>query len=142
MKSTSRLFAGAVALGLALPAWAGPAMDYTLPQSKTENGITYMSGGVGKPEAKAMEEEARHYPLSMVFSAAKDNEFLAAVQVTIKNGTGKQVLNTVSDGPILLVKLPAGKYSIAAEANGKILHRTVEVPAKGDRQLSFHWAQA
>ncbi|HXZ54742.1 MAG TPA: carboxypeptidase regulatory-like domain-containing protein [Burkholderiales bacterium] len=142
MKSTSRLSAGAILLGLALPAWASTAMGYALPQTKTENGVTYMSGGVGKPEAKAMEEEARHYPLSMVFSAAKDHEFLAAVQVTIKNRAGKEVLSTVSDGPILLVKLPAGKYTIAAEAHGKTLHRTVQVPATGERQVSFHWAQA
>lgn len=142
MKSTNALIAGAVALSLALPAWAGSAIDYTLPQSKTENGITYMSGGVGKPEAAAMREEARHYPLSMVFSAAKDNEFLAGVQVTIKNKAGKEVLGTVSDGPIMLVKLPAGKYTVAAEAHGKTLHRSVHVPAKGDRQVSFHWAQA
>ncbi|HET7766682.1 MAG TPA: carboxypeptidase-like regulatory domain-containing protein [Burkholderiales bacterium] len=142
MKSTNALIAGAVALGFALPAWAGSAMDYTLPQSKTENGITYMSGGVGKPEAAAMREEARQYPLSMVFSAAKDNEFLAGVEVTIKNKAGKEVLSTVSDGPIMLVKLPAGRYTVAAEAHGKTLHRSVQVPAKGDRQVSFHWAQA
>ncbi|HKW37692.1 MAG TPA: carboxypeptidase regulatory-like domain-containing protein [Burkholderiales bacterium] len=142
MRSTSKLIAGAVALGLALPAWAGSAMDYTLPQTKSENGITYMSGGVGKPEASAMREEARHYPLSMVFSAAKDNEFLADVQVKIKNNAGKEVLNAVSDGPIMLVKLPAGKYTLAAEAHGKTLHRTVQVPARGDRQVSFHWPQA
>ena len=142
MKSTSRLFAGAVALGLTIPAWAGSAMDYTLPQAKTANGISYMSGGVGKPEAAAMREEARHYPLSMVFSAAKDNEFLANVQVTIKDHAGKEMLSAVSDGPIMLVKLPAGKYTVAAESNGKTLHRTVQVPARGDRQLSFHWPKA
>ncbi len=142
MKSTNTLIAGAVALGLALPAWAGSAMDYTLPQAKTENGIIYLSGGVGKPEAAAMREEARHYPLSMVFSAAKDNEFLADVQVKIRNNAGKEVLSTVSDGPIMLVKLPAGKYTVAAEAHGKMLQRSVQVPAKGDRQVSFHWAQA
>jgi len=142
MKSTSRLFAGALALGIALPAWAGSATDYPLPQAKTENGITYMSGWVGKPEANAMREEARHYPLSMVFSAAKDNEFLAAVRVTIKHPSGKEMLSAVSDGPIMLVKLPAGKYTVAAEAHGKTLHRTVQVPARGDRQLSFHWPQA
>jgi hypothetical protein len=142
MKSTSRLFAGAIALGLALPAWAGTAMDYTLPQSKTESGITYISGGVGKPEASAMRDEAKRYPLSIVFSAAKDNEFLANVKVTIKNKTGKEVLSAVSEGPIMLVKLPAGKYTVAAEAHGKTLHRTVQVPARGDLQVSFHWAKA
>lgn len=142
MRSSSKLLVGAVALGVALPAWAGSAMGYVLPQPKTDNGITYMSGGVGKPEAAAMREEARHYPLSMVFSAAKDNEFLADVHVTIKDKAGKQMLGAVSDGPIMVVKLPAGKYSVAAEAHGKTLRRTVEVPAHGDRQVSFHWAKA
>lgn len=142
MKSNSRLIAGAIALGVAFPAWAGPAMDYTLPQTKTENGITYMSGGVGKPEAAAMWREARDYPLSMVFSAAKDNEFLANVEVTIKDKAGKEMLSAVSDGPIMLVKLPAGKYTLAAESGGKTLHRTVQVPAQGDREVSFHWAKA
>jgi len=142
MKSTIKLITGAVALGLVLPAWAGSAMDYTLPQAKTENGITYLSGGVGKPEAAAMWREAREYPLSMIFSAAKDNEFLADVQVTIKNKAGKEMLSAVSDGPIMLVKLPAGKYNVAVESHGKTLHRTVQVPAKGDRQVSFHWTQA
>src|SRR5215472_2576099 len=142
MKSTIKLITGAVALGLVLPAWAGSAMDYTLPQAKSENGITYMSGGVGKPEAAAMWREARDYPLSMIFSEAKDNEFLADVQVTIKDKAGKEMLSAVSDGPIMLVKLPAGKYNVAVESHGKTLHRTVQVPAKGDRQVSFHWTQA
>jgi len=78
----------------------------------------------------------------MIFSEAKDNEFLADVHVTIKDKTGTQMLSAVSDGPIMLVKLPAGKYTVAAEAHGKTLHRTVQVPARGDRQVSFHWAQA
>jgi len=142
MKAIGKLTMGAAALGFALPVAAATAMGYSLPQAKTEHGITYMSGGVGKPEAEAMKAEARHYPLSMVFSAAKDNEYLADVQVSIKNQSGKQVLNTVSDGPIMLVKLPAGKYTVAAEVHGKTLNRTVLVPAKGERQVSFHWAQA
>jgi hypothetical protein len=78
----------------------------------------------------------------MVFSAARDNEFLANVQVTIKDKAGKEMLSAISDGPIMLVKLPAGKYTVAAESDGKTLHRTVQVPAKGDRQVSFHWRQA
>ena len=94
MKSNIKLCAGAVALGLSLSAVAATAMQFPLPQSKTENGISYLSGGIGKPEAAALKEEARHYPLSLVFSAAKDNEFVADVRVTIKNQAGKEILNT------------------------------------------------
>jgi len=142
MKSTGKLLIGALALGLALPAAAATITRSALPQPRTENGIAYMSGGIGETEAAAMKEEAKHYSLSMVFSADKDNEYLADIRVTIKDKAGKEVLNTVSDGPIMLVKLPAGKYRVAADAKGKTLHRTVRVSATGERQLNFHWPHA
>lgn len=139
MKMHARLAACALALGLALPAAA--MTQHTLPQAKTENGVTYLSGGIGKSEAQAMRAEAKHYPLSMTFSAAKNNEFLASVPVTVKDAAGKSVLDTVSEGPILLVKLPPGKYSVTAEAYGKTYRRDVQVKAKGDTPLYFHWSR-
>ena len=142
MKSTGKLLIGAMALGLSLPAAAATTTQSALPQPKTENGIVYISGGIGATEAAAMKEEAKDYPLSMVFSADKDNEYLADIRVTIKDKAGKEVLNTVSDGPIMLVKLPAGEYKVAADAKGKALHRTVRIFAKGERQLNFHWPHA
>ena len=75
----------------------------------------------------------------MVFSRGKHHAYLADVKVTIKDQADKIVLDAVSDGPIMLVKVPAGKYSIAAMKDGKILHRTVQVETKGDRQVLFHW---
>jgi hypothetical protein len=142
MKANGKLLIGALALGLALPAAAATMTGGPLPQPVTKNGITYLSGGIGRTEAQAMRAEAKHYPLSMTFSMAKDNEFLAKVPVTIKDSTGKTVLDTVSEGPILLVKLPEGKYSVIAEAYGKTYRRTVHVKAKGDTPLYFHWAKA
>lgn len=141
MKATCRLFAGALALGIALPA-AAAAMNSALPKPETQNGITYLSGGIGRAEAQAMKAEAKRYPLSMTFSADKDNEFLANVRVTIKNPKGRIVLSTLSPGPIMLIKLPAGKYVVAARANGKTYRHTVEVKAKGDTPVRFHWPHA
>jgi len=141
MNATCRLFAGALALGVAVPA-AAAAMTSALPEPETQNGITYLSGGIGRTEAQAMKEEARLYPLSMTFSANKDNEFLANVRVTIKKPSGKMVLSTLSPGPIMLIRLPAGKYVVAARANGKTYRHSVEVKAKGDTPLRFHWPHA
>lgn len=140
MNANCKLLAGVIALGIALPAAA--AMSASLPKPETKNGITYLSGGIGKTEARAMKAEERHYPLSMTFSAGRDNEFLASVPVTVKNAKGKTMLDTVSDGPITLVKLPAGKYTVTAEAYGKSYHRTVQVKAKGDTPVSFHWRRS
>ena len=113
----------------------------TLPQAKTENGVTYINGGVGRDEAAAMKAEAKHYPLSMIFSAGKDGEFLADVKVKIKDKGGKEILSTAA-GPIMLVNMPAGTYAVAADSNGTTLHRTVHVGTKGDKQIVFHWPKA
>src|ERR1041384_6973190 len=76
----------------------------TLPQPRTENGVTYVDGGIGGEEAAAMKAEVKHYPLSMIFSAGKENEFLADVKVKIKDKDGKDIMSTTA-GPIMLVKV-------------------------------------
>lgn len=140
MKSKMKVTIGALALGLALPVLA--VTQASLPQPRTDHGVTYLSGGIGHEEALAMKAEAKHYPLSMVFSEGKRGEYLANVDVTIRNSLGKVVLTTVSGGPIMLLKLPAGEYKIVATSNGKTLHRSVIVGHKGDMALSFNWPQA
>lgn len=137
MKIQAKLSAGTLALALAFPALAA-----ALPQPQTDHGTTYLSGGVGEDESAAMKAEAKHYPLSLVFSAGKEAAYLAEVPVTIKDHSGKTVLDAVSKGPIMLVKLPPGRYEIAATRQGKALHRAVLVKRKGDRQVVFHWPTA
>lgn len=135
----TRTTLGAVALAT-LPALA--AAHVPLPQPKTEGMVTYLSGGIGSDEALAMRQAAQRYPLSMVFSAGRHNEFVADVYVTIKDKSGKTVLNTVAEGPIMLAKLPPGEYSVIVDMDGKTLRRKAEVSAKGDIQESFHWPHA
>jgi hypothetical protein len=137
MKSSLAVTAGALALALALPSLAA-----ALPRPQTENGVTYLSGGIGRDEAAAMKAEAKRYPLSIVLSEGKRDAYVADAKVTIADRAGKALLDGVSGGPIMLVKLPAGRYRITATANGKALHRTVLVKAKGDRQVVFHWTKA
>ncbi|HXZ49421.1 MAG TPA: hypothetical protein VEG27_10395 [Usitatibacter sp.] len=138
MKTILAASAGVLALALALPAGAT-----ALPEAQTENGITYVSGGIGHDEATAMRAAEKNYPLSLVFSAGKDNEFLADLKVQIKNKEGKVVLSEASQGPIMLVKLPAGRYTLeVTRHDGKTEHRTVEVTAMGHRQVAFHWPTA
>ena len=140
MNAISKVTLGTLMLGLALPALA--ASPDALPQAKTQGSVSYLTGGIGHDEALAMKRAEKNYPLSMVFSAGKDNEYLADVHVTIKDKAGTTLLDTVSNGPIMLAKVPAGKYSLTAEMDGKTLHRTAMVSGKGDVMESFHWPQA
>jgi hypothetical protein len=141
MRAYARLVGSALILGLALPAVAA-AQDAVLPQPKTEGSVTYLSGGVGSDEAMALKQAQKRYPLSMTFSEGNRGEYLSDVHVTITNKDGNTILQAVSDGPIMLVDLPAGDYRIDAQANGRTLHRDARVGARGDTHLSFNWPQA
>jgi hypothetical protein len=135
----ARFVLSAAALALALSLTAGAA---TLPASVSANGITYLSGGIGHEEAAAMQAEARNYPLSLVFSAGKHDAFVSNVTVTIKDKAGKVLLDSAAGGPIMLVKLPAGEYTITALQYDAPLHRTVRVTGHGAKRVAFHWSKA
>jgi hypothetical protein len=96
-------------------------------QPKTENDVTYVCGGVGKEEASYMKQQAKKHDMLLTF-AAKDGEFLADVNVAIKDAKGNTVLETTCDGPMMLVDVPkGGKYHVHAVANGHPIDRTVTV---------------
>jgi hypothetical protein len=110
----------------------------------TENGITYLSGGFDREEALAMQAEARSYPLSLVFSAGEHKDPVADVKVTIKDAAGKLLLDTYATGPIMLVTLPAGRYTITAQKStpGPLLQQSAQVAARGEERVGFHWPQS
>lgn len=111
-------------------------------KSHTENGITYMCGGVGKDEASYMKDAAaKDYDLMMTF-AENSGAYVANVNVSIKDARGRTVLNTKCDAPILLVDLPSGgNYRIHADAAGRAFDRTASVKnTKGHaQQVRFVW---
>lgn len=140
MNAISKLTLAAAIFGLTLPALA--ATQAALPKAQTQGAITYVSGGIGRDEAMAMKRATSRYSLSMVFSAGKHNEYVADVDVTIKNAAGKTLLSAVASGPIMLVKLPPAQYTVTAKFDGKTLSREAHIGTKGDRPLSFHWNKA
>jgi hypothetical protein len=131
----------ASSLTLALPAVAAPACESDLPAAHTVGAITYLSGGIGKTEASAIEHVAKYYPLELEFllKAKPRDEYLADVKVRIKDARHKMVLDVVSEGPFLLASLPAGIYTVSAERNGRLEHREVKIAANEHQRVVFEW---
>jgi hypothetical protein len=109
-------------------------------QPQTENGITYLCGGVGEEQASYMKQQKGDYDLMLTF-ATRTGEYLADVDVGIKDAKGKQILNTTCGGPMLLVNLPrSGTYRVEAQAEDYSLRKTVKVKSKGQtRSVVMHW---
>jgi len=142
MKSRASVIATAIAvsgLTLALNAAGAPATH--MPATHKQGDVTYITGGVGQTEAEAIKHIARYYPLELEFllKAEPKDEYLADVKVRIKDARDKMVLNVTADGPFLLAKMPAGKYTVSAERNGKGEHRQIEIAAKEHRRVVFEW---
>jgi len=142
------LFSRAVAAGSAMPAAAmsaapaavgSPMSDLPAPRAQGE--VTYLSGGVGLDEANAFKRVAKDYPLELDFlaKAKSKDEYLANVKVRIKDARDKLVLSTTSEGPFLLARMPAGKYTISADHDGNIEQRKIEIAAGTHRRVVFEW---
>ena len=110
----------------------------TLPAAKAQNGVNYLSGGVGEGQAVAMKLAAANYSTMLTF-ADPSGAYLADVKVIIQDSKGATVLDTVSEGPMLLVDLPPGQYRVAAEYKGNTQSQPLSVKGKGSTRLTLRW---
>jgi hypothetical protein len=107
-------------------------------EAKSERGVPYLSGGIGLDERDALRATAKDYNLMLNF-AAKEGNYLSDVEVVITDTTGNTVLETVSEGPWLFVRLPTGRYTVRATTIGKTSEQGANIRATGQTQLYFYW---
>lgn len=108
------------------------------PQRQGE--VEFVSGGIGADENQALDSVQSGYNLHMLFALKGSGEYASDIRVKILDAEGKTILDTVSAGPRLFVKLSPGRYKIVADNNGNSVEETVSVPAKHWKLASFYWA--
>jgi hypothetical protein len=145
MKSVKSLFVPFVAIGVLMLPVAPQAASLepidnsgVQVQRQEQNGITYLSGGIGEDEAKAIQQTSG-YNLHMTFSVGVENEYIPDVDVAIHNAQGQSVLNLTGAGPLVYVQLPPGKYTVVATRAGETRRDTADVGTGTARNLVFHW---
>ena len=107
-----------------------------LPLMQEKGAVQYSCGGIGKDESTAMRAAMKVYPLSLLF-AAKDGDYLADVSVDIQSGQGSTQFT--ANGPVCLVKLPAGAYKVTATTkDGQSQSKSVQT-GKSGHSLDFRF---
>ncbi len=98
-------------------AHAAPAPPDAARPEHRQGSIDYLSGGIGSDEAEAMKAAAANYPLTVELAVAgpERDPYIADARVEIRDLKGNPVLNTTTEGPILLVRLPSGTYTLDVE---------------------------
>ncbi len=124
------VMAAALAATAGLPAYANPPT----------HAASYLNGGIGASEQEHMRHVAKDWPLHMVFSEHKNNEFVANVTLQVSDAQGKQRLQISDAGPITYARLPPGKYLVTASYKGQAEKREVTLDSKAPHDLHFHWS--
>jgi hypothetical protein len=101
------------------------------------HGIQAVCTGVDEDSRKDPRWAA--YPLKLEF-AAKNGEYLAFAQVTVKDAKGQMVLSVRCPGAWLLLGLPPGEYkAMVAVPDAPPQTVTVAVPKSGQKSMVLHF---
>ena len=98
-------------------------------QAADKDGIGYMTGGVGADAMSRLRARERDFNVKFVFTLVEGN-YVSDVAVVVKSKARNPILVVESPGPLMLVKLPKGQYTVDATYEG--VTRTRKLQA-GDR---------
>lgn len=121
-----------------------PAPEHATPprtqlESKIQNGIRTLCGGIGADEAASMKQMASKHHLMLTFASDR-GAYLADVHIDIADTHGSSLLKTTCDAPIMLIDFPgSGAYLIRAETGGRTLSRTIRIRTGHNIAISMLW---
>jgi hypothetical protein len=101
--------------------------------------VSYVSGGVGVDSIERLNALAADFNVKLVF-AMKSGDYVSEVKITIANAAGTTLVDTTSEGPWFLTKLPAGNYQVVATFAGNAEKRTIAVGAEKLKTVDFRWS--
>jgi len=124
---------GGTATGNLSPAEIHPT---GLPQTQTQGDVSFVTGGVGLDESTALRRAQSHWPLSLRFTGPA-SEYVADVHVQIVDAKGATVLDTMSKGPYMLVRLRPGRYTVHVSHGSIDRRQAVTVRGNGSARAAF-----
>jgi hypothetical protein len=114
--------AGACAVAAALAVSGALAAEKQAAPASVE----HVSGGVGADELARLTSQEHRYNLKLVFTLNEGN-YLADVNVVLTDARGRRLLEHLAPGPLLLARVPPGRYTVSATYEGKTVTREVRV---------------
>lgn len=141
MKNLARKVAPLSAAGALLVAASMVCAATGLPPVHRSGTVDYVTGGIGQAESSSFESASHDWPLTLEF-AVKDKQradFVAGVDVEVRDARQQVKLKVRSDGPFLLARLAPGHYQVDATFAGKSLHEKIVVAARHPAKAVFVW---
>jgi hypothetical protein len=124
--------------GLLLLAAGAAAAQTQAPQWQTVGAAQYVCGGVSSEGMEAIKALRSGASGELLFTNGPEGGYLADVAVTVHGGSLKEAMSFTADGPVCLLKLPPGSYTVDAVSRGKPLKQALKIGG-ALQQLKFNW---
>ena len=124
-------------LALAVP-MLHAADDLEPPNVCKQGSTTYVTGGSGEAQRKALFKIANKFPIQLIFEIEGEATDISGVKVTLTDLSGNALIEAVSEGPYFYMNPPAGgRFTIDAEYNGEKQTRTKDLVGRRYLVLEF-----
>jgi hypothetical protein len=133
----ARLAAGLTALSFASAALAQAAAQAGMPpppKVQSAGGIEFVNGGVGEEARAVIAAMQSNFSLRLIFSDPI-GAYVVVDRVRVRQGPG-EVFSVDGAGPMLLIKLLPGDYTVEATHGGKVERRQVQL---GRQPVTLNW---
>lgn len=138
MKSWIYICLVAASVAIATPTTA--LADCCLPEHvQNQNGVAFISGGVGDEEVDALSAMSSNYSLKLVFAEKASGSFVADVHVLIEDAKGTQLIDMASAGPWFLAALKPGRYRLKLGGMGVEKKYSITIQRGRQTQMVIHW---
>src|SRR5258708_2898215 len=122
---------------LAAPA-PSAADEVEPPKVHKQGGSTYVSGGAGEAQRKALFKIANKFPIQLIFEVEGQEGDISGVKVTLTDLSGNALIEAVSGALYFNMNPPAGgRFTIDAEYNGEKQTRTKDLVGRRYLVLEF-----
>ena len=134
----NRTAAAMAVIANCLLAWPA-AESWALAEGRGGGGEPYATGGVGEEERDRLGSRRREFNVWITTAAKQSGAYLAEVRIKVTDAANRQVLETVLEGPLMLIRLAPGQYTIEALVESQKQQRAVTVGAQGHREIYFYF---
>jgi len=115
------------------------AESWSMVEGRGAGGEPYATGGVGEDERAALTKRRQEFNVWITTAAKQSGAYLADVRVKVIDAAKRQVLDSALDGPLMLIRLAPGQYTIEALLEQQKQQRAVTVGAQGHHELYFYF---
>ena len=123
-------YTGVFVLGLALLlAATSSTRAQGVDRVQEQNGITFVSGGIGEDAREDLALREKSYNLKLITTLEGSGSFVTGARVILATPQGDKLIELATDGPITLMSLPAGGYVVIASFRGITHTRKFQVRA-------------